>query len=148
MKLDINSAELHPQLSHNGHPVDGVLVHSRPVHICTGKCPLDDKKVLWWPGFCSTQRPKCKPGCISTWLTKSTPLHQELKHIGWRAINKPLEGESRWLSGEGTRATLHINPVAQPPHQSLARKLCDQAWLSVNVRPLSDHFVGNYYRQS
>jgi hypothetical protein len=26
MKPDINSVEVHPQLSHNGHPMDGVLV--------------------------------------------------------------------------------------------------------------------------
>jgi len=26
MKLNINSVEVHPQLSNNGHPVDGVLV--------------------------------------------------------------------------------------------------------------------------
>jgi hypothetical protein len=26
MKPDINSVKVHPQLSHNGHPVDGLLV--------------------------------------------------------------------------------------------------------------------------
>jgi len=41
MKPDsINSGEVHPQLSHNGHPVDGVLVellvHSVPVFIHDG----------------------------------------------------------------------------------------------------------------
>jgi hypothetical protein len=82
-------------------------------------------------------------------------LHSEAKvqarlhvHLAHQVHSAPSRTETHWLSGEGTRATLHINPVAQPPHQSLARKLCDQAWLSVNVRPLSDHFVGNYYRQS
>jgi hypothetical protein len=28
VKLDINSVEVHPQVRHNGHPVDGALVHS------------------------------------------------------------------------------------------------------------------------
>jgi hypothetical protein len=26
VKPDVNSVDFHPQLSHNGHPVDGVLV--------------------------------------------------------------------------------------------------------------------------
>jgi hypothetical protein len=31
-KLNINSVEVHPQLSNNGHPMDGVLVHCGPTY--------------------------------------------------------------------------------------------------------------------
>jgi hypothetical protein len=61
--------------------------------------------------------------------------------ISWpifsRAINKPLEDENRRLSSETTRATLHPSHVTQPPHQSLACRLCSQAQLTcVHVLPL------------
>ncbi len=34
MKPNINSAEVHPQLSDNGHPVDGALVGAASLWLC------------------------------------------------------------------------------------------------------------------
>jgi len=76
-------------------------------------------------GILSTQRPKCKPVCMSTWLTKSIQLHQEQNILTQGAINKPTEDKKSKLNGERTRATLHIRPVTQPQHQSLVGEHCN-----------------------
>jgi hypothetical protein len=36
VKPDINSVDVHPQLSHNGHPVDGGLVGAGLLWLFTG----------------------------------------------------------------------------------------------------------------
>jgi hypothetical protein len=40
MKSNINSVEVHPQLSNNPHPVDGVLVGAKFTHLI----PFQDPK--------------------------------------------------------------------------------------------------------
>jgi hypothetical protein len=35
VKPNVNSVEVHPQLSNNGHPLDGVLVGARLLWLCT-----------------------------------------------------------------------------------------------------------------
>jgi hypothetical protein len=93
---------------------------------------------------------RCSDSQASTLLRGWTSLHiclvhqvhytlSRTNHIGWRAINKPSEDENRWLSGERTRATLHISHVTQPPHKSMACKTSSQAQLtSVHVPTLRD----------
>jgi hypothetical protein len=80
-------------------------------------------------GFLSTQRPKCKPLCISTHFTKSIQLHQEQNILTRGATNKLTRTKKQSLNGERTRATLHIRPVTQPQHQSLASEHCNWARL-------------------
>jgi len=69
----------------------------------------------------------CGPTCTSVPLSSSGAA--KTKFIGWRAIVKPLEEENGCLSGDGTRATLRVGTVAEPPHQSLAGDLCRRAKL-------------------
>ncbi len=48
MKLDITSVEVHPQLSNNGHPVDGALVGAGSLWL------LDQKKsFVGRRGYCA-----------------------------------------------------------------------------------------------
>ncbi len=51
------------------------------------------------------------------------------KFIGWRTIDKPWEEENGCLSGDGTRATLRVGTVGEPPHPSLAGDHCRRAKL-------------------
>jgi hypothetical protein len=56
MKPNINWVEeVHPQLSNNGHPVDGVLVGAGVLVHCGHKCPnkhkTNIKNVAHWSGY-------------------------------------------------------------------------------------------------
>jgi hypothetical protein len=73
----------------------------------------------------SAQTRLCGPTCTSVPLSSSAAA--KTKFIGWRVIDKPLEEENGSLSGDGTRTTLRVGTVAEPPHHSLAGDLCHRA---------------------
>lgn len=57
-------------------------------------------------------------------LCSPSPLREEQNVLVREALYKSLEDKNSRLRGEGTMATLHVNPVTQPPHKSLADELC------------------------
>jgi hypothetical protein len=74
--------------------------HLEGLHMCTGKHPVSCKHPL----RCSDSRASALlRGWSADWLAYIRSAHQvhsipsRAKHIRWRAINKPLEDESRWL---------------------------------------------------
>ncbi len=118
-------------------------------------CPDQAGFGLFWRLACTLHRNTTTTQPAKEALTTDIPLRSELEvqvnlhsHSGHQvrsappsifktknimvggAINQPLEDENRWLNGEGTRATLHVNCVAQS-----AGELCSWAQVTfVDVR--------------
>ncbi len=112
VKPNISSAEVHPQLSNNGHPVDGALVGAGSLWLVAASCLWEASEVnfLWF----------CKAGKVDTAFIKHELI---IKHFFGRSFSILLHFE--WFKSTFSSSTNHLwnaKPKGAPKKNSEENK--------------------------